>query len=119
MRHGENIYLVVEDDKEIFEGTAREICVHFKGRERCSPSDIRYIYKVCQDGITWLEKYRIKLKEKRKIKIKITNEKTNEVFVGTVKQVAEKLWLSEVYVLRTARANGRLLWEWIAKVVEN
>lgn len=28
MRHGENIYLVVEDDKEIFEGTAREICVH-------------------------------------------------------------------------------------------
>lgn len=23
MRHGENIYLVVESDKEIFEGTAR------------------------------------------------------------------------------------------------
>ena len=117
MRHGENIYQVVSDDKVIFEGTAREICVHFKGR--FNPSDVRYIYKVCQDGITWFKKYRIKLKEKRKIKIEITNEKTNEVFVGTVRQVAEKLWLSEVYVLRTARINGRLLWGWKAKIVEN
>ena len=117
MRHGENIYQVVEDDKVIFEGSAREICVHFKGR--FNPSDVRYIYKVCADGITWFKKYRIRLKEKRKIKIKITNEKTNEVFVGTVKQVAEKLWLSETYVLSTARTNGRLLYEWIAKVVEN
>lgn len=117
MRHGENIYLVVEDDKEIFEGTAREICVHFKGRY--NPHDVKNIYRMCHDGEKWLKKYRIKLIEKRKIKIKITNEKTNEVFVGTVKQVAEKLWLSEVYVLRTARTNGRLLYEWIAKVVEN
>ena len=117
MRHGENIYQVVEDDKEIFEGTAKEICIHFKGR--FNPSDVRYIYKVCADGITWFEKYRIKLIEKRKINIEITNVNTNEVFVGTVKQVAEKLWLSEVYVLRTARTNGRLLYEWIAKVVEN
>ena len=67
----------------------------------------------------WLKKYRIKLIEKRKINIEITNVNTNEVFVGTVKQVAEKLWLSEAYVLRTARTNGRLLYEWIAKVVEN
>lgn len=117
MRHGENIYQVVEDDKVIFEGTARDICVHFK--ERFNPHDVRYIYKVCADGITWLKRYQIKLKEKRKIKIEITNVNTNEVFVGTVKQVAEKLWLSEVYVLRTARTNGRLLYEWIAKVVEN
>ena len=117
MRHGENIYQVVEDDKAIFEGTAREICVHFKGR--FNPSDVRYIYKVAQERITWFKKYRIKLKEKRKIKIEITNEKTNEVFVGTVKQVAEKLWLCEAHVLRTARINGRLLWEWKARIVEN
>ena len=117
MRHGENIYQVVADDKVIFEGTAREISVHFKGR--CNPSDVRYIYKVSQDGITWFEKYRIKFKEKRKIKIKITNKKTNEVFVGTVRQVAEKLWLSETHVLATARKNGRLLWEWKARIVEN
>lgn len=117
MRHGENIYQVVSDDKVIFEGTAREICVHFKGR--FNPSDVRYIYKVCADGITWFKKYRIKLKEKRKIKIEITNEKTNEVFVGTVRQVAEKLWLCEAHVLRTARINGRLLWEWKARIVEN
>lgn len=117
MRHGENIYQVVEDDKEIFEGTAREICVHFKGRY--NPHDVRNIYRMCHDGEKWLKKYRIKLKEKRKIKIEITNEKTNEVFVGTVRQVAEKLWLCEAHVLRTARTNGRLLYEWIAKVVEN
>lgn len=117
MRHGENIYQVVADDKVIFEGTAREICVHFKGR--FNPHDVRYIYKVCADGITWLKRYQIKLKEKRKIKIEITNEKTNEVFVGTVRQVAEKLWLCEAHVLRTARKNGRLLWEWKARIVEN
>lgn len=117
MRHGENIYQVVEGDKVIFEGTAKEICIHFKGR--FNPSDVRYIYKVCTDGITWFKKYQIKLKEKRKIKIEITNEKTNEVFVGTVKQVAEKLWLCEAHVLRTARINGRLLWEWKARIVEN
>lgn len=117
MRHGENIYQVVEGDKVIFEGTAKEICIHFKGR--FNPSDVRYIYKVCTDGITWFKKYQIKLKEKRKIKIEITNEKTKEVFVGTVRQVAEKLWLCEAHVLRTARINGRLLWEWKARIVEN
>lgn len=117
MRHGENIYQVVADDKVIFEGTAREICVLFKAEYNAH--EVRNIYRMCHDGQKWLKKYRIKFKEKRKIKIKITNEKTNEVFVGTVKQVAEKLWLSEVYVLRTARTNGRLLYEWIAKVVEN
>lgn len=117
MRHGENIYQVVEDDKVIFEGTAREICVHFKGEYNAH--DVRNIYRMCQDNEKWLKKYRIKLKEKRKIKIKITNEKTNEVFIGTTQQVAKKLWLSETYVLRTARTNGRLLYEWIAKVVEN
>lgn len=117
MRHGENIYQVVEGDNVIFEGTAREICVLFKAEY--SAHEVRNIYRMCQDNEKWLKRYRIKFKEKRKIKIKIINEKTNEVFVGTVKQVAEKLWLSETYVLRTARANGRLLWEWIAKVVEN
>lgn len=117
MRHGENIYQVVEDDNVIFEGTAREICVLFKAEY--SAHEVRNIYRMCQDNEKWLKRYQIKFKEKRKIKIKITNEKTNEVFVGTVKQVAEKLWLSEVYVLRTARVNGRLLREWIAKVVEN
>ena len=117
MRHGENIYQVVEDDKVIFEGTAREICVHFKGEYNAH--DVRNIYRMCHDNQRWLKKYRIKLKEKRKIKIKITNEKTNEVFVGTTEQVAKKLWLSETYILRTARTNGRLLYEWIAKVVEN
>ena len=117
MRHGENIYIVVEDDKEIFEGTAREICVHFKGR--FNPHDVRNIYRMCHDGEKWLKKYRIKLIEKRKINIEITNVNTNEVFVGTVRQVAEKLWLSEAHVLATARKNGRLLWEWKARIVEN
>ena len=117
MRHGENIYQVVEGNKEIFEGTAREICVHFKGRYNAH--DVRNIYRMCHDNEKWLKKYRIKFKEKRKIKIKITNEKTNEVFVGTVRQVAEKLWLSETHVLATARKNGRLLWEWKARIVEN
>lgn len=117
MRHGENIYQVVEDDKVIFEGSAREICVHFKGEYNAH--DVRNIYRMCHDNEKWLKKYRIKLIEKRKINIEITNVNTNEVFVGTVKQVAEKLWLSETHVLVTARKNGRLLYEWIAKVVEN
>lgn len=109
MRHGENIYQVVEDDKEIFEGTAREICVLFKAEYNAH--DVRNIYRMCHDGEKWLKKYRIKFKEKRKINIEITNVNTNEVFVGTVKQVAKKLWLSEPYILRTARTNGRLLYE--------
>lgn len=117
MRNGENIYQVIEGEKVIFEGTAREICVHFKGEYNAH--DVRNIYRMCHDNEKLLKKYRIKFKEKRKIKIKITNEKTNEVFVGTTEQVAKKLWLSETYVLRTARTNGRLLYEWIAKVVEN
>ena len=117
MRNGEKIYQVIEDDKVIFEGTARDICVHFKGEYNAH--DVRNIYRMCHDGEKWLKKYLIKFKGKHKIIIKITNEKTNEVFVGTTEQVAEKLWLSEPYILRTARINGRLLWEWIAKVVEN
>lgn len=43
MRNGVNIYQVVEDDKVIFEGTAREICVHFKGEY--SAHDVRNIYR--------------------------------------------------------------------------
>ena len=117
MRNGENIYQVVEDDKVIFEGTARDICIHFKGRYNAH--DVRNIYRMCHDNERWLKKYRIKFKEKRKIKIKITNEKTNEVFVGTTEQVAKKLWFSDTYILRTARTNGRFWYEWIAKVVEN
>ena len=117
MRNSEKVYQVIEGEKVIFEGTARDICVHFKGEYNAH--DVRNIYRMCQDNQKFLKKYLIKFKEKHKAIIEIRNKKTNEVFVGTTEQVAKKLWFSETYVLRTARTNGRLLHEWIAKVVEN
>lgn len=113
MKNKVKIYACIEDGKTVFEGTVNDIAKRFNVK------DNTLIYRLAKDGYKLHHKYELKFKGYFEFIIEIENINTHEIFIGNSKQVADKLLLNESYVVRVAKAEGRLLSEWKTKIVEN
>lgn len=98
---------VLENDVIIFTGTTREIA------DKYDISDYRLVSLACRDRYKLKSKYLIRFRGYRCFMFEIENIKTNEKFVGTAQDIANKLFLStKGHVVRTAKAGKLLCGEW-------
>ena len=100
------VFDVLENDVIVFTGTAKEAS-DFLGVKDCS------VVGAAKANYTVKGKYRIKFRCYRCFAFEIESIKTNEKFVGTAQDVADKLYLVDKgYVVQTAKRGRLLCGEW-------
>lgn len=101
------VFDVLENDVIVFTGTAREIA------DKLDISDYCLVSLACRDHYKLKSKYLIRFRGYRCFVFEIENIKTNERFVGTAQDVADKLYLVDKgYVVQTAKKGRLLCGEW-------
>lgn len=97
---------VFENGKVVFIGTAKEIGDFLGIKDRS-------VIEASKANYTVQGKYRIKFRCYRCFAFEIESIQTNEKFIGTAQDIADKLFLVDKgYVVRTAKKSKLLCGEW-------